>query len=162
MSVDKIDITAAVKKIEAFLEKEGSSVPAELRVMVELLLVIINLLVGKLGLNSTNSSKPPSTDPNRRKHKKAAGEKRKPGGQPGHKGSTLEQVENPDLVETFDIDRRTLPPGEYQAKGYESRQLIDITISRHVTEYRAEILQNELGHTYVAVFPKGIRGVFSN
>jgi transposase len=39
--------------------------------MFEMLLMIISLLAGKLGLNSQNSSKPPSTDPNRKKRSEA-------------------------------------------------------------------------------------------
>jgi hypothetical protein len=46
----------------------------------------------ELTKNSRNSSKPPSTDnhgPNRPDRRVKGGPKRKPGGQPGHKGSTL-------------------------------------------------------------------------
>ncbi|NOT13443.1 MAG: transposase, partial [Methylococcaceae bacterium] len=50
-------------------------------------------------------------------------------------------------------DRRSLPPGAYQAIGYESRQVFDIDIRRVVTEYRAEILQDQHGQRYTAPFP---------
>lgn len=64
----------------------------------------LELLVAKLTKDSSNSSKPPSTDltgngSSNRKHlnsRKASG--RKSGGQPGHRGSTRKIVANPDKV----------------------------------------------------------------
>ena len=53
---------------------------------VKIILVIIKLPVNKPGLNSSNSSIPPSQDPNRKKKEK--GTKKKAGGQKGHKGDT--------------------------------------------------------------------------
>nr|BAL56953.1 transposase [uncultured Chloroflexota bacterium] len=55
----------------------------------------------RLGLNSQNSHRPPSSDGYRKKRVQPAlpkGEKRVSGGQPGHKGKTLCQVEKPDRV----------------------------------------------------------------
>jgi transposase len=92
------------------------------RAMIELLVVIINLFVARFGLNSKNSSIPPSKDPNRPRGAKAKGKgkKRKPGGQKGHNGSTLKKVDKPDRIEPIEIDRRTIPSGEYKQAGYES------------------------------------------
>ncbi len=55
----------------------------------------------RLRLNSENSHKPPSSDGYRKKRVQPAlprGEKGPLGGQPGHKGRTLRQVEKPDRV----------------------------------------------------------------
>jgi len=55
----------------------------------------------RLGMNSQNSHRPPSSDGYRKKRVQPAlpkGEKRALGGQPGHKGKTLRQVEKPDKV----------------------------------------------------------------
>ena len=155
MKADKINITETVESARKLLETDKKISPA-LRAMFEMLLMIITLLAGKLGLNSQNSSKPPSTDPNRKK--KTGGNKgnNKPGGQPGRVGKNLEPVDNPDTIIPIKLDKRRLPKGDYTEVGFESRQVIDIEISRIVTEYRAQILVNATGKRYVADFPKGV------
>jgi len=60
----------------------------------------IDELKAKIGLRSSNSSRPPSSDPSwekRAPRKKPSG--RKPGGQPGHKGKTRP------LIPTEDVDK---------------------------------------------------------
>jgi transposase len=94
-------------------------------------------------------------DPNREK-KPNAENKRKPGGQPGHEGNILRPVSNPDKIIKINVDREKLPPGNWTAAGYESRQLFDMEIKRCVTEYQAERLVNEKGEYYTAGFPEGI------
>lgn len=157
MTVGKINITETLKSVEATL-REDKSISPQVRVMMELLVVVINLLLGKLGLNSKNSSTPPSKDPKRERgsKRKAVGEKRKPGGQNGHEGTTLKKVQKPDHIEMLEIDRRTIPSGNYTPVGFESRQVFDIKISTEVTEYRAEILEDEDGNQFVAKFPVGV------
>ena len=63
---------------------------------------------------------------------------------------------DPDEVTELKIDRRTLPKGsQYREVGHESRQVIDIDISRFVTEYRAQILEDSQGNRFVASFSGG-------
>jgi transposase len=154
LSINNINVTEAIKKVEDFLEKEKDVSPA-IRAMFDLLLMIVKLMVSRLTLNSRNSSKPPSQDPNRKKIKKARGE-RKPGGQKGHTGTNLKRVDNPDEIIPIAVDRRTIPHGVYKDVDWEPRQVIDIKISRFVIEYRGQVLVNEKGEKFVAQFPKGV------
>ncbi len=120
------------------------------------MLLVVELMANKLGLNSRNSSIPPSQDINR---KKPATSKRtvtgkKPGGQPGHIGSTLEPVDHPDEVVTLPLDKRSLPKGEcWESVGYEARQVIELHIQRKVVEYQAQIMRNQRGQQRTATFP---------
>jgi len=154
MTLDSIDIDKTVAEVKRYLEEEKGLSPAFVASM-NLLLVLVSLLIDRLGLNSRNSSKPPSSDPNRPKVKMSAG-KRKPGGQKGHDGKTLQKFADPDKVEEIKVDRSKLPEGQYKDAGYETRQVVDIDISRVVTEYRAQILEDENKKRYVAEFPKGV------
>jgi transposase len=154
MKLESIDIEEAVTKIKRLLKEEQGLSPA-LVASIEIILLVVTLLVNRLNLNSKNSSKPPSADPNREKDKKPASE-RKPGGQKGHNGTTLRKTENPDRIENLKVDRSKLPQGKYKEVGYESRQVVDLDISRIVTEYRAQVLEDENGKKHVAEFPKGV------
>ena len=137
--------------------KEEKGLSPSLRTTMDSVLDLVVVLANRLGLDSSNSSKPPSSDPNReRKSRTTKGNRRKPGGQKGHKGSRLEPVKNPTVVEELLIDRRTLPPGKWKSAGFDKRQVFDIEVSFIVTEYQAEVLTNELGDTFVAEFPEGV------
>ncbi len=156
MILKDIDINSSLEKVKSLLKKEKKISPA-LKAAIEMLLLIITLLSNRLGLNSSNSSKPPSSDPNRKKGTNNKNSTNKPGGQKGHKGTTLEPVSDPDKIQDLSIDRRKLPRGkDYTQDGYLARQVVNIKISRIVTEYRAEILVDEQGNQYMADFPDHI------
>lgn len=154
MTLDSIDIDKTITEVKRYLKEEKGLSPAFVASM-ELLLILVSLLVNRLGLNSRNSSKPPSSDPNRPKAKRPAG-KRKPGGQKGHSGKTLQKFSDPDRIEEIKVDRSKLPDGQYKDVGYESRQVVDIDISRIITEYRIQILEDEHKKRYYAEFPEGV------
>jgi transposase len=66
----------------------------------------IRKLKEQLNRNSGNSSKPPSSDGYKKKKKpqsERVKSEKKSGGQPDHNGSTLMLVENPDIIENYDI-----------------------------------------------------------
>lgn len=156
MTIEDIDVDSAINSVKELLRKERDLSPA-LKSALEVLLLLVTLLLNRITLNSKNSSKPPSADPNRKKFSRKGKSHRKPGGQKGHNGTTLEQVDDPDEVTELKVDRRTLPKGsQYQEAGHEIRQVIDIDISRFVTEYRAQILEDNHGNRFVASFPEGV------
>ena len=121
-----------------------------------------------LELNSRNSSKPPSSDkgnftnpPKPKSLRKKTTKKR--GGQPGHKGHTLEKSSNPDIIIEHQL------PSQLHCKGcsklinthaatYHSRQVFDIPpISIQITEHRAQ--QCECPHCHItnsADFPTNV------
>ena len=154
MKIENIDIQATIEKAQ-ILVREDKQLSAATKSMFEILILIITLLANRLNLNSTNSSKPPSSDPNRKKQAKRKTGK-KPGGQNGHVGTTLKKVDDPDEIEVIKVDRSGLPAGQYRQVGFESRQVFDIDISRRVTEYRAQILEDDKGNRFVAPFPEGV------
>lgn len=154
MTVDNINVEESIKNVVDLLAQEKDLSPA-LKASIEVLILLISILVNRLGLNSRNSSKPPSSDPNRAK-KPLSENKRKPGGQKGHTGTTLKRIETPDIIERIELDRSRLPQGKYQLVGYESRQIIDLDIRTFVTEYQAEILEDQNGKRYIAPFPEGV------
>lgn len=98
----------------------------------------------RLAKNSSNSSKPPSSDGLKRKTKslRPKNSGRKPGGQPGHSGQTLQQSPSPDLIESIALgncpdcgdDLRKEP-----IASVEKRQVFDLPpIAIQVTEFQAE------------------------
>lgn len=165
MTKQQLDINQQVKEIEKALESE-KNLSSTMSGMIKMLISTVKLLSNQKGLTSRNSSKPPSTDQtgSNKKNVKPCNEseentdvnKRKPGGQKGHKGSTLMQTKNPDEIEKVEVDRSTIPAGKYTIIGYEKRQVIDISIKKVITEYQAQILIDENGIRYMGEFPKGV------
>ena len=153
-------VKKAIEQAEQFL-REDKSVSAGSKTVISLLLMLIKAMMHKLGVDSTNSSTPPSQDPFRAtRGKKKVGAKgeepKKSGGQHGHKGSWLQPTKEPDKIHVIKVDRRTLPHGHYSVVGFDARQVVDIEINRVVTEFRAEILEDEKGNKFVAEFPTGV------
>jgi transposase len=152
----KIKVTKVIDRARKSLsdEKKASS---EFKEAFSDLLDVVSFLTQKAGMNSSNSSKPPSQDQNRkRRGTLVKGKKRRPGGQKGHKGNFLKQVETPTTSEDLLIDRSGLPTGKYKHVGFESRQVFDIELTVSVKEYRGEIVENEKGEQFVAEFPEGV------
>jgi transposase len=154
MKIESIDIDKTINEAKMMLKKE-EGLSSSFKAVIQVLLLLVGILVNRLKLNSSNSSKPPSTDPNRKRKTKSAGDK-KQGGQNGHKGYRLKKVKNPDVVKVLKVDKKLIPFGKYKEVGFECRQVVDIEIKKIVTEYRAQILKDSKGKKYVAPFPQGI------
>ena len=136
---------AVVAKLEALIAKQGARI-AELE--------------KRLGKNSTNSSKPPSSDGLKRRTRSlrnnASG--RKPGGQPGHPGQRLQPSATPDVVIEVPLEQCPQCQSELSAQPVESeevRQLFDLPpIAMRVTEYRAARKRcPQCGRLFTAEFP---------
>lgn len=155
MKINNINVEKTIEKARDLLDKEERISPA-LKSVIEVLLLVVTILLQRKGLNSQNSSKPPSDDKNRKRGSKRMKSNRKPGGQPGRKGAQLKPTDNPDIIEELKIDKRTLPRGNYKEVGYDKRQVIDIETNIIITEYRAQILEDGEGNKYTAEFPKHI------
>jgi transposase len=103
-------------------------------------------LKGRLAQDSRNSHRPPAADglskPRPRSMRRPTG--RRPGGQPGHPGQTLQRVSHPDHIE---VHRLEVCPrcggrglGGEAAVDYEARQVFDLPARPlEVTEHRAQI-----------------------
>lgn len=157
MKVKDINADKSIAEVKRLLGKEKNLSPA-LKSAINILIVLISLLLNRFQVSSKNSSKPPSSDLNRKRGSTRKKSDKKPGGQNGHIGTKLGKIPNPDQIKEIKIDRRTLPKNtSYKIIGYESRQTFDIEITQVVTEYRAEILEDEDGKRYVAKFPAEIK-----
>jgi transposase len=119
----------------------------------------------RLGMDSTNSSKPPSSDspftkPAPKSLRRKSG--RKPGGQPGHPGSTLALIDNP-------TERQRHEPGPCAGcgasltgapeVGMERRQVFDLPpITVRVTEHQLISRRCGCGTTTCGTAPEGVTG----
>ncbi len=117
--------------------------------------------------NSNNSSVPPSKDENRPFKSKSLRKKtgRKPGGQKGHEGTTLEMVSDPNEI----IDHApeyckccgkdlTDTPGEFVGR----KQVVDLPpIEPIVTEHRVYKKECDCGHVTMSSFPGDLKAPVS-
>jgi transposase len=104
----------------------------------------VRALEARQAQNSRNSSKPPSTDPDDKKLKPMSlrGKSgKKPGGQKGHPGATLKQVDNPDHIQEHRPDACPHCRAELQEAEtltYMARQVFEMPEPKvQVTEHRA-------------------------
>jgi transposase len=135
MKIDGIEIDIVIDSTKKLLTEDKSISPA-LRAAIELIMLVVSLLANRLGLNSQNSSEPPSTVFDRKKNSRNKSDN-PTGGQKGREGKTLNPFEEPDVVKDIPVNRALLPPGKYHGAGVQCRQAVDIEISRMVTEYKA-------------------------
>ena len=131
-----------------------------LQEIVNALTAQVQELKARLDKDSHNSSKPPSSDgyakkPAPQSLRSKTG--RKPGGQPGHRGCTLELSDTPDQILSHlptTCARCQQPLTIQQSVSFESHQVHDLPPLRLVvTEHRALTCRCACGHTTTAPFP---------
>ena len=156
LTIDAIDVEKALDSARKALENERDTAPA-MAAALDTLLLLVSLLISRLGLDSSNSNKPPSADPNRERKRQAGSSQRRPGGQPGHPGTTLTSVAEPDEIVSLALDRSALPPGQnWRRDGVAKRPVFDVVLQRQVTEYQAEVWVDDQGQRCVADFPSEV------
>ena len=138
---------------------------AALRAEIAALKAQLSELERRLGLNSSNSGKPPSSDglkkPARVKNLRERSD-RKPGGQKGHEGKTLRQVADPDdVVDHYPVACSMCGAGlePETSVGHNARQVFDLPEPHPlvVTEHRAHDCQCvACGTKTRASFPEGV------
>jgi transposase len=156
MKIDKMSVNETLNKAGSLLKEEQGLSPA-MKAMFEIIILLICAFASRFSINSNNSSMPPSADKKRKRGSSKEKSGKKPGGQNGHQGFQLEKSDNPDEIIDIKVDKTTLPLDKYQDIGYEARQVIDFVISKIVTEYRAQILENTSGKQYTAEFPDYVK-----
>lgn len=121
-------------------------------------------LENRLNKNSSNSSKPPSSDGIKRKPKSQRGRSgKKPGGQPGRKGKNLSQVNNPDKIFVHaPVNCTECQAALSTVSGVcaEKRQVFDvpqpkITVAEHQAQEKKCPCCGQLNR---GVFPKDVKG----
>jgi len=155
------ELIEALRREVAELRRENERLRAENAA----LRVEVAELRRQLGKDSSNSSKPPSSDGLKRKSRIVGSLRGKSGktsgGQVGHKGDTLKRVETPDRIErhTASVCRCCLGvlTGAMQT-GVETRQVFDLPERLiEVTEHQASIYRcASCGGETKADFPAGV------
>lgn len=145
------------------MKKSNPTIESLLEI-IERLEARIRELEQRLNKNSSNSSKPPSSDglskPPRTSSLRENG-KNKSGGQPGHKGETLTQTETPDIIKKHALT--TCPDCQHSLLlsplvGIVKRQVFDIPLPKiEITEHQAEVKHCTCCNKPVtATFPVGV------
>ncbi|MBV8324641.1 MAG: transposase, partial [Hyphomicrobiales bacterium] len=150
------------------LQRENEAQRAEkeaLLARIAALEALVAELQRRLGLDSSNSSKPPSSDGLKKKPRVLGSLRgrsdKKSGGQVGHKGDTLKQVESPDRIErhTASVCGRCCASltASMQTR-MEKRQVFDLPERLiEVTEHQASIYCcAACGFETKAAFPAGV------
>jgi transposase len=166
VSTQKSEANKVVEAARALLESDSTVSPA-VRAAFDLLMDLclkqadrIDQLEAQLAKNSRNSSKPPGSDglkkpPQTKSSRKPSG--KASGGQPGHKGASLAQVENPDVIVPHPVSscgECGLSLASKVVDAIEKRQVFDLPpLNLIVTEHQAEQKTCSCGCVTTGTFP---------
>jgi transposase len=155
------------EEIRAAVRQGEDSVVALVSSLIQVIMVLVarvQVLEDQLAKNSSNSSKPPSSDglkkPSRnRSLRKSSG--KKSGAQTGHPGHRLEMVEKPDRIERHRIERCSQCDAfleEVPIERIEKRQEYELPpMQLIVTEHQVEVKHcPNCGRVTTAEFPAGM------
>jgi transposase len=135
-----------------------------LRYDIQVLKAKVKELTARLGLNSTNSSMPPSSDKPWRVRPRREPSGKPSGGQPGHKGTTRKPFERKDIDREVPVlpgrceDCKSLLHAEDAVGDPVRHQVVDIPkVMAFVIEYLLhQIRCRGCGHITSATLPKGV------
>ena len=159
-----MDLKDKIIAEQAKIIAEQAKTIEKLQLIIAKLSTCVAELEKRLGKDSSNSSKPPSSDglskPSRTNSLRENG-KNKSGGQPGHPGGTLRQIEAPDKVVHHPLTCcpvciTSLESGEVVK--VIKRQVFDIPLPKmEVTEHQAEVkFCGGCKKRVMAKFPHGV------
>ena len=153
------------------LQDRIDKLPEESRILIDMVISLystesdrlkqrIKQLEDQLSKNSSNSSKPPSSDGQNKKPKSSKPKTdKKPGGQNGHKGSTLQKSAEVDRVENHQVvicEQCNKDLNGQQSERIESRQEFEIPpMKMEVIEHRSEVKTCTCGCVN-KTFPEGV------
>lgn len=156
-------IPKALPDLSKLSHQEKDSLILALFAELQKLSLAFEELRAMVAKNSRNSSKPPSSDGLKKPNPKSRRKKgeRKSGGQEGHKGTTLEQVITPAIIERHQVGcckNCNCNLDLAGLLGYEVRQEFEIPpVKAQVTEHQAEIkICPNCGTRNVGSFPEHI------
>jgi transposase len=154
-----LNIQNELADLKLKFEKQKEHFPTEAIFLFESLFTLFRFLIAAIGVKSTsrNSGLPPSQDPFREKRKNK--EKKKSGGQNGHKGKSLKQVENPDKIIFHPVEACSSCNAKLintKCHHVSNHQVFDIEVKVVVTEHQVEHKVCSCGHMESAKLPKGV------
>lgn len=156
-----MDVGAELERLESQLAAKRKEWSPDIVQMFEMMLGLFRVLALALSpkLSSKTSSIPPSQDPNRPRGGRKRGA-RKVGGQNGHKGHTLSQVDSPDEISEDTPEKCAECGGDLsdtKINGTEKRQVFDLEINIKVKEYQAHKKSCECGCMNKGSFPESVK-----
>lgn len=153
-------LRAEIKRLTAYIAEQDKIIADQTKIIADQTKTITKLtktiahlqeriedLERRLNLDSSNSSKPPSSDGLAKTSRVVSLREKsgkKSGGQPGHKGFTLQQVDNPDVIEKHTIKccpHCKMNMTNVPVKSMRKAQVFDVPlpIKPMVTEHQFEV-----------------------